>query len=249
MYESLVVRDGLRNAPAAFQHFLNEVFRELLGKGVTIIQVFDRVRSASLYLKANKCEFAQTSLLFLGFQVSHQGVSTNPEKIKAIKEFPCPRTLKESRSFIGLVGKKNQAFIWGDAQQRAFETLKEQLISAPTLAHYNPSYPTILQTDASFFGWGFVISQVNPTTHLEHPVAIESGRFTGAQLNYPTNEKEFLAIVEAFVRCRHMLLQVHTTVLTDHHNLSHFQVRHHLPSRQTGFHARCSLSSIRLPSR
>lgn len=271
MYESLVVRDGLRNAPAAFQHFLNEVFRELLGKGVTIyiddiliyaasqeelhrltIQVFDRVRSASLYLKANKCEFAQTSLLFLGFQVSHQGVSTNPEKIKAIKEFPCPRTLKESRSFIGLVGyyrrfvkgfseiaapitaltKKNQAFIWGDAQQRAFETLKEQLISAPTLAHYNPSYPTILQTDASFFGWGFVISQVNPTTHLEHPVAIESGRFTGAQLNYPTNEKEFLAIVEAFVRCRHMLLQVHTTVLTDHHNLSHWMKPRQLSPRQ-----------------
>lgn len=149
-------------------------------------------------------------------KVARRSMGRRKEEIKAVKEFPCPRSLKESRS------KKNQAFIWGDAQQLAFEILKQQLISAPTLAHYDPSYPTILQTDASFFGWGFVISQVNPTTQLEHPVAIESGRFTGAQLNYPTNEKEFLAIVEAFVRCRHMLLQVHTTVLTDHHNLSHF---------------------------
>lgn len=175
-------------------------------------------------------------------KVARRSMGRRKEEIKAVKEFPCPRSLKESRSFIGLVSyyrrfvkgfseiaapitsltKKNQAFIWGDAQQLAFEILKQQLISAPTLAHYDPSYPTILQTDASFFGWGFVISQVNPTTQLEHPVAIESGRFTGAQLNYPTNEKEFLAIVEAFVRCRHMLLQVHTTVLTDHHNLSHF---------------------------
>lgn len=271
MFESLVVRDGLRNAPATFQHFLNDVFRDLLGKGVTIyiddiliyastteelhrltIQVFDRVRSASLYLKASKCEFAQTSLLFLGFQVSEKGVSTNPEKIKAIQDFPCPRSLRESRSFIGLVSyyrrfvkgfssiaapitsltKKNQPFVWGSDQQQAFETLKGHLISSPTLAHYNPSYPTILQTDASFFGWGFVISQVNPTTQLEHPVAIESGRFTGAQLNYPTNEKEFLAIVEAFVRCRHMLLQVHTTVLTDHLNLSHWMKPRQLSPRQ-----------------
>ena len=103
MFESLVIQDGLRNAPATFQHFLNNVFCDLLGKGVTIyindiliyaasqeelhrltIQVFDRVCSASLYLKASKCEFAQTSLLFLGFQILHNRVSTNPEKIKAI---------------------------------------------------------------------------------------------------------------------------------------------------------------------
>lgn len=89
MFESLVVCDSLRNAPATFQHFLNDVFRDLLGKGVTIyindiliyastteelhqltIQVFERIRSASLYLKASKCEFVQTSLLFLGFQIS-----------------------------------------------------------------------------------------------------------------------------------------------------------------------------------
>ena len=71
MFESLVVRDGLCNAPAVFQHFLNEVFAELLGKGVIVyiddiliysdsvdelrrltLLVFDRIRSTSLFLKA-----------------------------------------------------------------------------------------------------------------------------------------------------------------------------------------------------
>lgn len=179
-------------------------------------------------------------------------MSTNPEKIKAIQDFPCPQSLRESRSFIGLVSyyrrfvkgfssiaapitsltKKNQPFVWGPDQDKAFDTLKTHLVSAPTLAHYNPTYPTILQTDALFFSWGFVISQLNPATQLEHPVAIESGRFTDAQLNYPTNEKEFLAIIEAFVRCRHMLLQVHTTVLTDHLNLSHWMKPRQLSPRQ-----------------
>ena len=76
MFESLVVRDGLRNAPAYFQHFLNDVFRDILGRGVIIyiddiliyadrtdelrrltLLVFDIIRKARLYLKASKCEF------------------------------------------------------------------------------------------------------------------------------------------------------------------------------------------------
>lgn len=271
MFESCVVRDGLRNAPAVFQHFLNEVFRELLGRGVIIYiddiliysnsledlrtlthRVFDLAQQASLYMKASKCEFERTSVLFLGFQISSSGITTNPKKIEAISTFPVPKSLSEARSFIGLVSyyrrfvpefasiaspitgltKKDIPFIWEKPQQQAFETLKRHLTSSPTLAHYNPLAKTILQTDASFFGWGFVLSQIDPVTQREHPVAIESGRFSGAKMNYSTTEKEFLAIVEGFVRCRHMLLQVHTTVLTDHHNLSFWMTPRQLSPRQ-----------------
>jgi len=48
------------------------------------------------------------------------------------------------------------------------------LASAPVLAHYDPSLETILQTDASHFGWGFFVSQINAETR-EHPIAIELG--------------------------------------------------------------------------
>ena len=208
MYESLVVRDGLRNAPAVFQHFLNEVFKDVLGRGVTIYiddiliyaenldelrrlttKVFDLVRGASLYLKASKCEFERTSLTFLGFVISPSGIETNPEKVKAVQEFPRPRNLRESRSFIGLVSyyrrfvpnfskiaapitnltKKGVPFSWEGPQEQAFENLKSMLASAPVLAHYDPSLETILQTDASHFGWGFFVSQINAETRREHP--------------------------------------------------------------------------------
>ena len=82
------------------------------------------------------------------------------------------------------------------------------------------------------FGWGFIISQINSKDGLEHPVAIESGRFAGAHLNYTTTKKEFLAIIEAFIWCRHMLLQVNATVLTDHHNLKYWMVPRQLTPRQ-----------------
>ena len=271
MYESLVVRDGLRNAPAVFQHFLNEVFRDVIGRGVTVYiddiliysdtleelrrltrKVFELCRKASLYLKASKCEFEKNSLLFLGFIISNNGVSTDPDKVKAVQEFPTPKNLTESRSFIGLVSyyrrfvtgfskiaapitdltKKGCAFEWNQPQQSAFQQLKDVLSSAPVLSHYNPSYNTIVQTDASFFGWGFIISQINSETQQEHPVSIESGRFTGAQLRYTTSEKEFLAIVYAFTRSRHMLIQVPTTVVTDHLNLTYWMKPRELNPRQ-----------------
>ncbi|KAK4683964.1 putative transposase, partial [Tremellales sp. Uapishka_1] len=262
MFESLVVRDGLRNAPAVFQHFLNETFADFLGEGVIVYiddivihaptveesrritrRVLDRVRTTSLYLKASKCEFEKTSLKFLGFTISGDGVSADPAYVQGVADFPAPKTVTQVRRFTGLAGfyrrfvpnfstiaaplnaltRHGVRFRWEEPQQRAFDKLKYCLSHAPTIAHFNPMAVTIVQTDASVFGWGFVISQVDPVTENEHPVAIESGAFTGAELNYTTTEKEFLAIVMAFRRKRHLLLQVSSTILTDHLNLTYWQ--------------------------
>jgi len=271
MFESLVVRDGLRNAPAVFQHFLNDVFKEVLGRGVIVYiddilihaatveelrrltrKVFEIVRQANLYLKASKCEFEVTSMGFLGFIISHNGVEADASKVEAIRSFPRPSNLRESRSFIGLTSyyrrfvpnfsriagpitsltQKNVEFTWGKPQEEAFVELKRLMSEAPVIRHFDPKRETILQTDASYFGWGFIISQIDGETREEHPIAIESGRFTGAQLNYTTTEKEFMAIVEAFKRTRHMLLQVSTTVVTDHLNLTFWMEPRQLTPRQ-----------------
>ena len=87
----------------------------------------------------------------------------------------------------------------GELELQSFGSLKRAISQAPVIAHFNPGFETIIQTDASLFGWGFVISQVNSTTGLEHPVAIESGSFLPAELNYTVTEKEFLAIVHAIL--------------------------------------------------
>ena len=106
MFESLVVRDGLCNAPSVFQHFLYEVVWELLGKGVIVYmddilvyaksseelrlivrRIFEPSRDVRLYFKASKCEFEVQKLRFLGMIVSDQGIESDPEKVKAIREF------------------------------------------------------------------------------------------------------------------------------------------------------------------
>ncbi len=170
LYESLVVRDGLRNAPAVFQHFLNDIFKDLLGRGVIVYiddiliyatnveelrrltrEVFSIIRKASLYLKASKCEFETDTIVFLGFVISSKGISTDPEKIKAVHEFPTPRNLRESRSFIGLTSyyrrfvpnfskiaapivgltKKDVPFEWGALRRRPL----------PNLRNVSPKHP------------------------------------------------------------------------------------------------------------
>ncbi|RXK34957.1 hypothetical protein M231_07790 [Tremella mesenterica] len=225
-FESLVVRDGLRNAPAVFQHFLNESFRELLGKGVvvyiddtliygqtleelreTTAKVFEVLRRSNLFVKASKCEFERDSVIFLGFIVSQSGVSSNPEYVDAVVSFPRPKNLRESRGFMGVVSyycrfvpnfsriakpindltRKDVPFVWGVEQEEAFKELKDRMCGALVLAHFDPLLKTLLRTDVSFFGWGFIISQVNELGQ-EHPVAIESGAFQAAQLNYMEKE-------------------------------------------------------------
>lgn len=83
-FEYLVMPFGLTNAPASFQHLMNHNFRDLQSH---VIQVLDRLRQTQLYAKASKCEFHQTSVEFLGFVVSDQGLSMDTKKVKSITEW------------------------------------------------------------------------------------------------------------------------------------------------------------------
>ena len=214
--------------------------------------VFDKIRSTSLFLKASKCEFERDCLKFLGFLISKDGVKADPGYVSGVTEFPAPRSLTQCRRFVGMASyyrrfvpnfakisrplnnltRKGVVFHMGELELQSFESLKRAMSQAPVIAHFNPGFETIIQTDASLFGWGFVISQVNSTTGLEHPVAIESGSFSPAELNYTVTEKEFLAIVHAFRRKRHLLLQVYSIILTDHLNLTYWMEPRELNGRQ-----------------
>ena len=271
MFESKVVRDGLKNAPGIFQQFLNEIFASFLGRGVVVYidditihaktldelrrlakEVFEVIRKAGLYVKASKCKFEVEEIKFLGFRVSHGVVGPDAGYVQGITTFPTPKNLYEVRRFLGMAGyyrrfvpdfakiarplhdltKKGEWFRMGKAQLEAVESLKSLMSTAPVLAAFDPTFVTLVQADASHYGWGFVISQVNSATCEEHPVAIESGSFKGAELNYTVTEKEFLAIVMAFKRKRHLLVQVSTTVITDHLNLTYWMEPRQLNPRQ-----------------
>ena len=64
--------------------------------------IFLRFREANLKLKAKKCDLFRTSIKFLGHVVSEDGVQTDPDKCKAVREWGVPKSRKEVKSFLGL---------------------------------------------------------------------------------------------------------------------------------------------------
>jgi len=120
-FEYLVMPFGLKNAPAVFQHFINDVLEDVLGKFafsyiddiivfspdmeshyIHLTEVLKRLRSAGLYAKLEKCEFCVPFLDFLGHRISSDGIFMDPKKVSSILEWPIPTNTKEVQSFLGL---------------------------------------------------------------------------------------------------------------------------------------------------
>lgn len=114
---------GVTNAPSTFQRLMERCMGDINLKEVLVflddlivfsqtieeherrlLQVLTRLKEYGLKLSPEKCRFFQTSVKYLGHIVSEHGVETDPEKIEAIKTWPCPKNLKELRSFLGFSG-------------------------------------------------------------------------------------------------------------------------------------------------
>ncbi|KAI2655949.1 Transposon Tf2-6 polyprotein [Labeo rohita] len=119
-YETLVMPFGLCNSPAAFQHFINDVLRDMLGRWCYaylddiliysktleehtqhVRAVLQRLLAHQLYCKLEKCAFHQHSTTFLGFIISAQGVAMDPQKLEAVRSWPLPTSLKQLQRFLG----------------------------------------------------------------------------------------------------------------------------------------------------
>jgi transposase InsO family protein len=121
---------------------------------------------------------------------------------------------------------------WGKAQQKAFIDLLSAFEEAPLLRHFDPDKPIRMETDASKWAMGGILSQL--FEGCWHPIAFYSRQFKGPELNYGTPDQEMLAIVEAFKHWRHYLegSKHPVEVLTDHHNLQGFMRQPRLNGRQ-----------------
>lgn len=187
-------------------------------------EVLRLLREHKLYAKLSKCAFFQSSTDFLGHVISAEGIKVDPRKIKAIKNWTVPQCTKDVRSFHGLasyyrkfvpkfatiaapltdlLGSKSK-FQWTPEAQRSFETLKEALTSAPVLQPFHDTTdPIRVTTDASDVAVGAELAQF--LNGKWHPIAFESSKLTPAEKNYPTHERELLAIINALKVWRHYL--------------------------------------------
>ena len=177
LYEFTVMPFGLCNAPAIFERLMERVLSGLPWEVCPLYlddiivhaktfraelerlrSVFARIREAGLKLSPKKCHLFKKHVVFLGPVVSEEGVSTDPEKIKAVCEWPNPTSASTLRSFLGLCSyyrrfvrgfaniaaplhrltEKDKAFVWTHECDVAFHGLKQVMSQEPVLA-YPPS--------------------------------------------------------------------------------------------------------------
>ncbi|KAJ1041358.1 hypothetical protein NDA10_003262 [Ustilago hordei] len=120
LYEYLVMPFGLANAPAHFQSFINDIFRDIIGIYVVVYlddflifsdteeahvkhvtEVLTRLRSNRLFAKLSKCEFHTKTVEFLGYIIKPTGIEMDPEKVRTVKEWPMPESIHDIQRFLG----------------------------------------------------------------------------------------------------------------------------------------------------
>jgi transposase InsO family protein len=251
-YEFLRMPFGLCNAPATFRRLLLKLLDGM--DGVTVYgddivvytktnaehtaklkDVFQRIRTAGLKLNSKKCQFARTSIVCLGHIVGCGQIRPLPEKLETIENYPAPKSKRQLRSFLGLVGydskfvphfpeksfppfqqlQKDKKFDWTPELEMAFNDLKKSIACSPKcLTIPNPNEKFTVSVDASDIGIGAVLSQ--PSGVIEYASRV----LTTAERKYSTTEKECLAIVWALEKWRTYLLATEFIVKTDHKPLT-----------------------------
>ncbi|KAA0047957.1 ty3-gypsy retroelement transposase [Cucumis melo var. makuwa] len=142
-YEFLVMPFGLTNAPSTFRALMNAVFRPYMR------------RANGLYANLAKCSFAKERVGYLGHIISEKGVEVDPEKIRAIKEWPTPTTCESTAGPLTQL-LKNGAFKWNEEANESFEKLKTAMMTLPVLAMPDFNLPFEIETDASGYGIGAI---------------------------------------------------------------------------------------------
>ncbi|KAI3732488.1 hypothetical protein L1987_63693 [Smallanthus sonchifolius] len=190
-YEFTVMPFSLTNAPAVFMDLMNRVCRPFLDHSVIVFvddlliysrsesdhafhlhEIFEVLQREKLYAKFSKCAFWLREIQFLGHVVNEKGITVDPSKIVAVKDWSSPKTPSEIRSFLGLVGyyrrfienfsqialpmtkltRKETKFVWGSEQESAFQLLKENLTKAPILSLPDGTEDFVVYSDASHSG-------------------------------------------------------------------------------------------------
>ena len=263
LWEWLVMPQGLSNAPATFNRCVTHLLRPVRefapsyfddvfvhskaedGKTdvemhrIHVRKLLELMRKYKLYANLKKCIFAAPEIPVLGSFVSKDGVRPDPEKIRAIKDWPTPMNAKELRQFLGMATylhkysrgfaqralpltallKKEAEWRWNDEEQQSFQSIKESLIEAPILAIADQDKPFHVVCDASDRAIGCALMQKDDDGH-ERVISYESRQLKSAERNYPVHDRELLAMKYALVKYRIYLLGDRPfTVFTDHASL------------------------------
>ncbi|GBG89838.1 hypothetical protein CBR_g49687 [Chara braunii] len=256
LYEFVVMPFGLCNAPSTFQHAMNRIFHDYLDKFVIVylddILIFSKtveehvahldkvlslLRQHKFKINGEKCEFGHTRVLYLGHEISAEGLKPNDAKVASIRDWPRPQSVTEMRSFLGMTSYyrtfvKNYNIVaapstdltrldtpweWTDKCEAAFRHLKHALTHYEVLKLPDPDKPFIVTTDASQYGIGAVVAQQDGPKL--RPVEYMSKKMPSQKLAKSTYEKELYAVYKALTHWRHYLLGWFFILRTNHQTL------------------------------
>ncbi|WVZ01447.1 hypothetical protein V8G54_027516, partial [Vigna mungo] len=182
-------------------------------------QVLQILEDHVLYAKLSKCSFGLEQINYLGHIVSNNGVQTEANKVQAVLQWPVPKTIKQLRGVLGLIGYyrrfirgyatisnrltnllKKDNFKWSNEASNAFMSLKQAITTTPVLSLSDFSQSFVLETDAS----GSRIWAV-PSQH-KHPIAFFSKKLSTRLAKQSAYTRKFYAIIEAIAKFIHYML-------------------------------------------
>ena len=196
--------------------------------------VSKRLSQHGLVLSAEKCKLCKDQVEYLGHTITEKGITPKVSLVEAIKNAPAPKDREMLRSFTGLCEyyskfvenfatimeplrkllRKEVRFEWKEEQQHTFDSIKDQIIRAPTLKSYMVGAPCIITTDASSYGLGAVLQQ--GTSKHPRTIAFASRTLTDTERKYAVIEKELLGCVWAIEHFRNFIWGSRFTLHTDH---------------------------------
>jgi len=132
-------------------------------------EVLKRLRRHKLYASPSKCYFHWDKIEFLGYIISTNGLQMDESKVQTIRDWSAPRRVKDVQFFLGFANfyrrfikdyselsapltfltRKTIPWNWTTNCEKAFNTIKKAFTSAPTLKHWDPNSPLVLETDTS----------------------------------------------------------------------------------------------------
>ncbi|KAL4342606.1 hypothetical protein GQ457_08G037470 [Hibiscus cannabinus] len=197
-------------------------------------KVLKRCKETNLVLNWEKCHFMVDEGIVLGHKISSKGMEVDKAKIEVISKLPPPTTVKGIRSFLGHAGfyrrfiedfskitkplcsllEQGRPFEFDKDCTKAFNLLKQKLVTAPIVEPPDWKLPFELMCDASDYAVGAVLGQRKGK--IFHPIYYASKTLNDAQVNYTTTEKEMLAVIFAFDKFRSYLIGTKVIVHTDH---------------------------------
>ena len=272
-FESTIMLIGLTNSPATFQ-MMNKLLIDLINMGKVrsfiddiivgteieeghdelVAEVLRRLEENYLYVKLEKCEWMMREINFLGVVLGLKGIKMKEAKVKAVFDWPVPKSVKDIQMFLRLTNyyrrfiegfvkivrllhkltRKEQKWKWEIRQEKSFKALKKQFTTEPIFVAPDLDKKMRIEVDASDYTTGKVLS-MEYNDGKQRPVAYLSKLLNEIKINYEIHNKKMLVVIRGLENWRYLLkgTRFKFEIWMDHKNLEYFMKAQKLNRRQT----------------